>query len=480
MQVVNKPVLKHRHILTSNGNLRLRYVAITAIAILAGLWGGMTSYTSDGNAYVSTAQIAAQTIPSKLLSDDPEQAGRGLDPYYAVLGTKPEFNKPYAWTKTIEVASGDTLGLLMEKTPLTGDAYMAGMKGLKQHVDPRDIKPGQKIEVQYITQDNVDEWSSINYRIDGLNMVSLQKDAHGDIIVDKQERDVELKTHAARAVVSNSLFYDLSKAGVPDGVVNKLIHAYSWSVDFQRDIWGGETIEVLYETKETADGSYVRSGRLLYANLGLRGNEMPIYLFEKEKGYETYFEPNGQSIKKALLKTPVNGARLSSGYGKRRHPVLGYTKMHKGVDFAAPTGTPIFAAGDGVVERANRFSSFGNYIKIRHNNNYHTAYAHLHGFAKGVRAGTRVKQGQVIGYIGSTGRSTGPHLHYEIHKNGRAVNPNNAKLPIGEKLKGAKLAEFKRTMGATKQQFATAIRNSTSFAALDKADDTSDEASATN
>jgi len=479
MQVVNKPVLKHRHILTSNGNLRIRYVAITAVAILAGLWGGMTSYTSDGNAYVSNKQAIAEIVPSKFLSDDPEQSGRGLDPYFAVLGEKPEFSKPYAWTKTIEVASGDSLGLLMEKTPLSGDDYVAGMKGLKEYVDPRDIKPGQKIDIQYVTENNTDTWSSINYRIDGLNMVSIQKDAHGDIIVDKKERSVDVKTHAARAVVSNSLFYDLSKAGVPDGVINKLIQAYSWSVDFQRDIWGGEGVEILYETKETADGSYVRSGRLLYANLEIRGTEMPIYLFEKEKGYETYFEPNGQSVKKALLKTPINGARLSSGFGRRKHPVLGYTKMHKGTDFAAPRGTPIFAAGDGVVQRANRFSSFGNYIKIRHNNNYQTAYAHLNGFAKGIRSGTRVRQGQVIGYVGTTGRSTGPHLHYEVHKNGSAVNPNNTKLPIGEKLKGNKLAEFKRTMGATKQQFATVIRNSSSYAALDDADN-SNVSSATN
>lgn len=469
MPIFTKPVLKHRHLLTSNGNIRIRYVTITLTALVAGLWGGMTSYTSDVNASISPLQISESIVPKKFFSDDPEQPGRGLDPYFTALGLKPEFDKPYAWTKTIEVAAGDTLGLLMEKTPLSGDAYKEGMAGLLDHVDPADIKPGQKIEVKYISQNDQNEWSSIDYCIDGLNTVSIQKDGHGDIIVSKQERPVETKTHAARTVVSNSLFYDLSRAGVPDGVINKLIQAYSWSVDFQRDIWGGEQIEMLYETTETDDGSYMRSGRLLYANLEMRGTSMPIYLFEKEKGFETYFEPNGQSVKKALLKTPVNGARLSSGFGRRKHPVLGYTKMHKGTDFAAPSGTPIFAAGDGVVQRANRFSSFGNYIKIKHNGEYQTAYAHLKGFAKGIHAGARVKQGQVIGYIGTTGRSTGPHLHYEVHVNGKAVNPNSAKLPIGDKLQGAKLAEFKKVMGQTKQQFASVIRSSTSYAALDTA-----------
>lgn len=474
---IKTPILKHRHLLTRGGNIRMRYVVVTVCVLMLGIWGGMTSYTTTGNAYQKTSarpDMVVDLAPAggedtgKILSDDPEQAGRGLEPYYAFIGQKPVFEHPYQWTKTITVKSGDTLGQIMEQTPLSGDAYFAAMKALRKHVDPRDIKPGQKVEIHFTTLNNKNDWNAIDYRINGLEMVSIRRDAHGQIIADKQEKAVETKIHAARARVNSSIFADLGKAGVPDGVINRMIKAYSWSVDFQRDIWGGETVELLYETNETDDGSYMRSGRLLYANMNIRGKEMPIYLFEKEKGYESFFEPNGQSIRKALLKTPVDGARLSSGYGRRKHPVLGYTKMHKGVDFAAPTGTPIYAAGDGVVERANRFSSFGNYMRIRHNDKYKTVYAHLHGFAKGMRAGTRVKQGQIIGYVGTTGRSTGPHLHYEIHVNGKAVNPQSVDLPIGEKLQGTKLANFKKVMNATKQQFASVIRKSSTYAAFDE------------
>jgi len=275
----------------------------------------------------------------------------------------------------------------------------------------------------------------------------------------KKERPVEVKTYAAKTKIDNSLFADLGKAGVPDGIINDMIQAYSWNVDFQRDIWGGESVELLYETKETEDGSYVRSNRLMFAKLTLRDKEIPIYLFKKKDGHETYFEPDGQSIRRALMRTPVDGARLSSKYGKRRHPVLGYAKMHKGVDFAAPTGTPIYAAGDGVIERANRFGSFGNYVKIRHNDSYKTAYAHLHGFAKGISSGKRVKQGDVIGYIGTTGRSTGPHLHYEVHKHNKQVNPHSVDLPLGEKLRGTDLANFKNQIGKYDEKYASLLKD---------------------
>ena len=457
MSFLKNFTLKHRHILTSAGNIRFRYVVIVSALLVFMIWGIASNVDSDAVPEPIEIVEEGAPTPQKTYSNDPEEAGRGLDPYYAHIGLKPEYTLPARWTKTITVKSGDTLGALMESTTLSGDDYRGAMKAIRKHFDPREILPGQTIDVQFENVDNKGVWKQVDYRINGLKSITISRDAHGAIIADKTEKKVEIKTHAARTVVKNSLYADLSKAGVPDGVINRLIHAYSWSVDFQRDIWGGEKIELLYETKETKDGEYMRSGHLLYAKLDIRGKEIPMYLFEKEPEYFTFFEPNGQSVKKALLKTPVDGARLSSGFGRRRHPVLGYTKMHKGLDFAAPTGTPIYAAGDGVVERANRFSSFGNYVKIRHNDKYKTAYAHLHKFAKGMRAGTRVKQGQVIGYVGTTGRSTGPHLHYEVHVNGRAVNPHSMKLPIGEKLKGKKLSRFKREMGTIKANFKRAI-----------------------
>lgn len=212
--------------------------------------------------------------------------------------------------------------------------------------------------------------------------------------------------------------------------------------------------EIAYERLVDKEGRTVRYGNVVYANLTLSGKSMPIYRYEDSKGNVDYYGPDGQSVRKALLQTPIDGARISSGFGMRHHPVLGYSKMHKGVDFAARRGTPVMAAGDGIVERASRFGSYGNYIRIRHNSTYKTAYAHLKGFAKGIRKGVRVRQGQIIGYVGTTGRSTGPHLHYEVLANNKQVNPKSAKLPAGRKLAGKELKTFQAQLAETTTRIA--------------------------
>ena len=475
--MIEKPILKHRYLLTQTGNIRLRYVVITACICVLALWGTLTTNTTPSQALVhQTVDVQDKVIALEsvtrireadaVVSDDPEVPGRGLGPYYTILGHKPTFNTPIVMNKTLTVEKGSTLGEVMEKTGLSGDAYFSAMKAIQKHIDPRDLKPGQVVKAEVEIFQNKQTIKSIIYELSSLKSVSLSPNEAGLYTAQKIERPVEVKTYAATTTIDNSIYADLGAQDVPDGIINRLIKAYSWSVDFQRDIWGGEEIEVLYETKETDDGSYVRSNRLLYAKLKLRNKEMPIYLFEKEEGYFNYFDPTGQSIKRALLRTPLDGGRISSKYGMRKHPVLGYNKMHKGVDFAAPTGTPIYAAGDGTVERASRFGAYGHYIRIRHNNSFKTAYAHLSRYAKGIKAGKRVKQGQVIGYVGSTGRSTGPHLHYEVIKAGRQVNPHSVDLPIGEKLKGNKLAEFKRLIKDYDRQYASLVKNNKKMAAL--------------
>ena len=198
----------------------------------------------------------------------------------------------------------------------------------------------------------------------------------------------------------------------------------------------------MLEKLHQKNGAFARWGDILYAKLTLSGKALRLYRYKSKRHGVGYFDERGRSAQKALMKTPINGARLSSSYGLRRHPILGYTKVHRGVDFAAPSGTPVFAAGNGVVAYAGRKGAYGKYIKIRHNGRYSTAYAHLRGFKRGIRRGRRVTQGQTIGYVGSTGRSTGPHLHYEIHVNGRKINPLRLKLPSGRKLKGAEFRNF--------------------------------------
>ena len=233
-------------------------------------------------------------------------------------------------------------------------------------------------------------------------------------------------------------------AGLPISILMEMVQIFSFDVDFQREIQKGDKFEVLYENQLNDDGETVALGPVLFASLSLSGKILGLYRHEPGNGPVDYFNIKGQSARKALMRTPINGASLSSGYGMRRHPILGYNKMHRGLDFSAPRRTPIVAAGDGVIEVAGRNGSYGKYIRIRHNGTYKTAYAHMKGYARGMRAGKRVRQGQTIGYVGTTGRSTGPHLHYEVLRNGTQMNPRKLKLPTGQKLKGTALAQFER------------------------------------
>ena len=212
---------------------------------------------------------------------------------------------------------------------------------------------------------------------------------------------------------------------------------------------------MFFEVARDHKGEIVKAGDLLYTSFTPRGKAMEYWLFEDADGEENYYDADGKTAKRKLRATPINGARLSSSFGRRRHPILGYRKMHSGVDFAAPTGTPIMAAGSGVVERANRYGSFGNYIRIRHTDGYKTAYAHLNGFARGIKKGTRVRQDQVIGYVGTTGRSTGPHLHYEVHLNGKKINPRRLSQLSGKPISKSRLPAFETRRAEIEAQRST-------------------------
>ncbi len=233
---------------------------------------------------------------------------------------------------------------------------------------------------------------------------------------------------------------------------------FSFDVDFQREIQPGDSFEILYERLADDAGTTVGEGDILIASLTLSDNNMTLYRFKTDKGFTDYFDSSGQSAQKSLLRTPTDATRISSGFGRRRHPVLGYTRMHKGTDFAAPPGTPIYAAGDGVIEKAGWAGGYGKYVRIRHNGNYKTAYAHMRRVGPGIKAGVRVKQRQIIGYVGATGRVTGPHLHYEVHFNGRQIDPKKVRLPSGYRLKGAELERF-RTVVAELQERRATLRN---------------------
>ena len=245
--------------------------------------------------------------------------------------------------------------------------------------------------------------------------------------------------------ITQSLYRTASNLNVQPNVIVDFARIYGFQVDFQRDIRKNDNFQIMYEIFEDERGKIFETGNILYANLTLRGQNNQLYFFKKEKD-QGHFDKNGKSAKKALMKTPINGARLSSPFGMRKHPIDGFNKMHRGTDFAAPMGTPIMASGDGVITRAKWCGGGGNCIKIKHNSTYSTIYAHMSKFAYGMRPGIRVKQGQIIGYVGSTGKSTGPHLHYEVIENGKKVNSQTLKLPSGKILKGKnrELFELKR------------------------------------
>ncbi len=356
--------------------------------------------------------------------------------------------------KLIKIGSGDTVAGVLQDAGVSGsDAYNV-VKALSKHFDPREVRAGQAISVRFEPEGDVLRFASLNMRIDPVKEVVVSK-RDDSFAAEMREKDVVLEVNAVNATIKNSLYGSAAHAGIPASVVAEMIRIYSYQVDFQRDVRQGDKFEILYETYETEEGDFARYGDILFANLLIGGKKMPVYRYESKDGTVDYYNEDGQSIKKTLMRTPVDGARISSGFGMRRHPVLGYSKMHKGMDFAAALGTPVYAAGDGTIELAGRRGSFGNYIRIRHNGELKTAYAHLHKIAKGIKKGTRVKQGELIGYVGSTGRSTGPHLHYEVHVNGKAVNPRSVKLPVGQVLAKAELETFKQHVSSVKQQYAT-------------------------
>jgi murein DD-endopeptidase MepM/ murein hydrolase activator NlpD len=243
------------------------------------------------------------------------------------------------------------------------------------------------------------------------------------------------------AEITSSLYSSAIDIGIQPNVIIDFARIYGFQVDFQRDIWKDDSFQLVYETFLDGNGKILETGNIIYANLILQGRENPLYIFKNKKDYD-HFDQFGKSIRKSLMKTPINGARLSSSFGIRKHPILGFNKMHKGTDFAAPMGTPIMASGEGKIVRARWCGGGGNCVKIKHNSTYSTVYAHMSKFGKNIKEGVRIKQGQIIGYVGSTGMSTGPHLHYEVIENGRKINSQKLKLPSGKILKGKERVLF--------------------------------------
>ncbi|MBT5665265.1 MAG: M23 family metallopeptidase [Rhodospirillaceae bacterium] len=294
--------------------------------------------------------------------------------------------------------------------------------------------------------------------------IIVEENAHGAYAAQVNKRRIIVEATRRGGVIKSSLYLAGQRAQVPPIILAKLTQIFSFDVDFQRDVQAGDRFTVMYERLSDEQGKQWGVGKILIAEMTLSGKAIRLYRHKTADGKTDYYNDKGQSARKSLTLTPIDGARISSGYGRRKHPILGYNKMHRGVDFAASRGTPIYAGGRGVVEMAGRNGAYGRYIRIRHNATYKTAYAHMKGFAKGIRKGRRVKQGQVIGYVGTSGRSTGPHLHYEILKNKRQVNPRRLNLPSGRKLRKKELAQFLAVRTGLEKRYA-ALPSATQVAA---------------
>lgn len=340
------------------------------------------------------------------------------------------------------VQSGDTLHSILSNADIADDEITEILKALKKVYDPSKISIGQNISIFYDDY-NKSLISAVKLSISTEKSIEIIKSDSGYNVKEKFIPLVKNYVHVA-SKIEGSLFGSTAASDVPQVIAQEFVKQFSYDIDFQRDIHEGDSFDLVYERYYDSFGNYARDGKPIYMSLNLGGEVYKLYYFEGKDGKGGYYSESGASVRKELLKTPINASRISSGFGVRKHPILGYSKMHTGVDFAAPIGTPIFAAGDGTIVEMGRKGAYGNYIKLRHGSGYHTAYAHCSKFKKALRTGQKVRQGDVIAYVGATGRATGPHLHFEVLKNNQHINPVKAKFASNEKINVNESKEFKR------------------------------------
>ena len=338
------------------------------------------------------------------------------------------------------IKSGETFDKILENYSIEKKEVIKIKNSLKKKVNLNKLNTKQIIQFSLDkTNNKIIEFS---FQTSNTQKVFLKRNIINDIF---NEEIISIKSNKEIVYKENLILQSLYKAAtderIPANIIIEFARIYGFQVDFQRDIRKQDKFQIMYEIFLNEKNEIIETGEILFANLKLSGQNNSLYYFDKE-GSEGHYDKNGKSVKKALMKTPINGARLSSPFGMRKHPIDGYNKMHRGTDFAAPMGTPIMASGDGVVKKAGWCGGGGNCVKIKHNSTYQTVYAHMSKFARGIKPGVRVKQGQTIGYVGSTGKSTGPHLHYEVIVNGKKVNSQKLKLPSGKILKGQERKVF--------------------------------------
>ena len=358
----------------------------------------------------------------------------------AVQAPKPAFEAPE--TVPVKVQPGETLAEAVQRAGVAPDEARRAVAALGEAMDTVNIKAGMALEAavaRATDQSRHAQLVSLSVQPSPTHALTLSRSFDGALSLKQMQEKILDDTVAANGRIEGSLYESARKLGATPTITAQVVKLFSHKLDFQRDIQPGDDFRLVFDRKVTPSGKTVEVGDLRYAELhGVR-----FYRFDRDGAGSEYFDEAGKNIKGFLLRTPVDGARITSKFGMRRHPVLGYTRAHQGIDFGAGTGTPILAAGDGVVAEAGRKGGYGNWLRIRHSGGWDTGYGHISRYAKGVRPGVRVRQGQVVAYVGSTGLATGPHLHYEIFQKNRRVNPLSAKVPQGTVLAGRELKRFR-------------------------------------
>ena len=348
-------------------------------------------------------------------------------------------NSPYEEISYV-IKSNDTVEKILKKYNVK-DSDIRNISFKLKEKKLASIYSGRKLSlIIKKLEDNTNTVISFIYPINNTNSVEIRK-FQNNFLVKENILQLYKKEVVVKNIIRNNLYKSAIESDVEPNIIIEFARIFGFEVDFQRDIRKGDWFEILYEKFEDDNNKVRDTGKIIYASMFVNGEEINLYNF-KFNNEEDYYDIKGKSITKSLMKTPINGARLSSSFGMRKHPILGYNRMHRGTDFAAPSGTPIMASGSGTVTRARWCGGGGNCVKIKHNSTYETIYAHMKNFAKGIKEGRKVKQGQIIGYVGSTGLSTGPHLHYEVIVNGKKVNSQKLKLPSGKILKGEERKQF--------------------------------------
>ena len=333
-----------------------------------------------------------------------------------------------------KILEGETFNKILEKYFVSEKEILDIKEKLSKKINLNKLKTNQKIFFTIDQKNNLIK--EFIFKVSNTEKIYLTRNTSTDEFNQKTLVTTLNKTILYKEnVILDSLYRAATKQKIPANIIVEFARIYGFQVDFQRDIRKQDSFQMMYEVFVDDNNKVIEEGNIIFANLKLSGENNSLYYFDK-KGSEGHYDKSGKSVKKALMKTPINGARLSSPFGMRKHPIDGFNKMHRGTDFAAPMGTPIMASGDGVIKKAGWCGGGGNCVVIKHNSTYKTVYAHMKNFAQGIRSGVRVKQGQIIGYVGSTGKSTGPHLHYEVIVNGKKINSQTLKLPSGKILKG--------------------------------------------